>query len=71
MKPKKFITMEMPTSADILIPESVALRFFNRATGASCKSLEETRDYLRTHEDAEARIVKFICSRQHKHKWRN
>lgn len=37
---------------DILIPESVMLRVFNRATGAQCRTIEETAAYLEEHPEA-------------------
>jgi hypothetical protein len=37
---------------ELLIPESVAIACFNRATGANCETLEEAVQYLEDHPEA-------------------
>jgi hypothetical protein len=37
---------------ELLIPESVAIRWFNKVTGASCVTLAETVQYLKDHPEA-------------------
>lgn len=41
---------------DLLIPESVAIACFNRATGASCETLEEAVQYSEDHPEAKELI---------------
>jgi hypothetical protein len=44
---------------DFLIKESEAVRFFNEATGASCKTVEETVQYLGEHPEAREALEEY------------
>ncbi len=42
---------------ELLIPESVAVRVFNRLTGADCRTIRETVEYLDAHPEVRKRLA--------------
>lgn len=46
---------------ELLIPAGLVVRVFNEATGADCRTMEETRDYIARHPEAPALLEKYMA----------